>query len=109
MISKLSKIFCASALLTGVVVLAGCGGSDPPTPPPSSPPVTPTHHIGGSVIGLIGGQSAVLSAGSGNTVTIKADGGYTFPVALNEGYLHGDHCYAADNAAVHPEQPERHD
>jgi sugar lactone lactonase YvrE len=89
MIATLKRTSCAAALLAGIVALSGCGGSDtspappPPPPPPTSP--TPTHHIGGSVTGLGAGASAGLSAGSGNVVTVSANGAYTFPGAINEG------------------------
>ena len=93
MFARPTRIFYAIALSMGVLLLAACGGgSDSPsssttTPPPPlpPPPATTTQRIGGSVTGLGAGASAVLSIAAGNTVTVSANGAYTFPVALAQG------------------------
>ena len=78
--SALSRIFTrrasSLALLAPVVgVLFACGGG-------SSTPEAPKYAIGGVVKGLAAGKSMVLQSSWGESLTVQADGPFTFATSL---------------------------
>ena len=60
-------------MLAAVFSLAGCHGD------------TITETVGGTVIGLQSGNTFTLLDNGGDTLTIKQNGSFTFPTALDEG------------------------
>ena len=74
-------------ILIACGLIAGCGGggggssSSTPTPTPT-PPAT-SFTVGGTVTGLNGTVS--LQNNSGDTITVSANGSFTFPTALSSG------------------------
>jgi hypothetical protein len=77
---KLMTALCAMSL---TFVGAGCGDDEPTDPNPNPPPAQ-TYSIGGTVSGLEG-TGLALSAGLNNSVTVNADGVFTFPTRLATG------------------------
>lgn len=71
-----TRIFSGFGVLAALL-LAGCGGSDPPDPAPS------TYTIGGTITGLAG--TVVLTNNGGNNLSRSANGSFTFTTALNGG------------------------
>jgi hypothetical protein len=64
-------------LLAGAWALDGCGGGG------SSPPPAPSSFtIGGTASGLASGGQVVLLDNGGDTLTVTADGTFTFPTPL---------------------------
>lgn len=65
----------------------GGGGASPATPsvPPSTPTPVLTYSVGGTVAGLSGGELVLALNGVEQRVTVRADGGFTFPQALANG------------------------
>ena len=84
-------------ILIACGLIAGCGGggggssSSTPTPTPT-PPAT-SFTVGGTVTGLNGSVS--LQNNSGDTITVSANGSFTFPTALSSG---GQYSVTATNA-----------
>lgn len=80
------------AFLLPLLIISGCGGgggasgSSSYTPPPqnNSPPPAATYKVGGSVSGLTGSGLTLALNGSG-TLTVTADGAFTFPTGLAGG------------------------
>ncbi|TDK66061.1 DUF3443 family protein [Sapientia aquatica] len=83
-------------ILIACGLIAGCGGggggssSSTPTPTPT-PPAT-SFTVGGTVTGLNGSVS--LQNNSGDTITVSANGSFTFPTALSSG---GQYSVTATN------------
>ncbi|HMK85308.1 MAG TPA: choice-of-anchor tandem repeat GloVer-containing protein, partial [Steroidobacteraceae bacterium] len=70
------------ALVAGVcAALSGCGGGSSGGAPP--PPATYT--VGGTVSGLSGGASMVLLDNGADSLTVSANGSFTFKTALASG------------------------
>jgi hypothetical protein len=63
------------ALLAGASALAACGGS-------SEAP--PSYGIGGTLLGLVDGTSVVL-ANNHESLTVSANGAFTFQTAVTQG------------------------
>jgi hypothetical protein len=80
-VSTLCRNKTASALLASLLAgLAACGGgSDAPSQPQAPPPAS-TYIVGGSVSGLAG--SLVLRNGAADTLTLTANGSFSFGMAL---------------------------
>ena len=78
------KIMNSKRVLTGVSILfvvallAACsgGGGDAAAPAP------PTYTVGGTVSGLGAGKSVVLQNNGGDSLTVSADGSFTFATTL---------------------------
>jgi Tol biopolymer transport system component len=64
-----------AALAVAGLALVACGGSSTP----------PTYTVGGSVLGLTGGASVVLLNNGGDSLTVPANGPFTFTAALANG------------------------
>lgn len=62
-------------LAAGLVALSGCGGGGN----------SPRYTLGGSVKGLNPGEEVALIDGAGRSVTVSANGTFSFPVALASG------------------------
>jgi hypothetical protein len=73
-------------ILIACAMIAGCGGgsssSSTPTPTPTPPP-TSTYTVGGTVTGLTG--AVTLQNNGGDTITVSANGTFTFPTAKSTG------------------------
>ena len=82
-----------SSLFIVHLALTGCHSSHSAAPAPSpgstpaapNPPAAPTHTLGGGVSGLHAGKSLTIQNNGGDTLTITAAGGFTFPTPLAEG------------------------
>ncbi|WP_205962781.1 NHL repeat-containing protein [Pararobbsia silviterrae] len=71
------------------LLLSACGGDSPPTSSTSAstPPIT-SYTIGGTITGLATSESMTLLDNGGDTLTLAANGAFTFatPVAPNQAY-----------------------
>src|SRR5689334_4147177 len=77
----------SSAAILAFILSAcgGGGGSSPPPAPPTPPaPLPPAYTVGGSVSGLAGAGMA-LQLNGGDTLTITANGSFTFVPTLLTG------------------------
>ncbi|MDP4078220.1 hypothetical protein [Acidovorax sp. A1169] len=73
---KALKALVASATLMGLAACGGGGGDDPIATP---------YALGGTVSGVPSGKPVVLSSGSGEDLTVAADGSFTFTKQLADG------------------------
>jgi hypothetical protein len=84
---KIRKILGMLATCWALAVLGACsdddGGSSPSTTPPPPPPSTYT--VGGTVSGLSSGAKVTLQNNGGNSLTVSANGAFTFTTALAGG------------------------
>ncbi|MGC2636279.1 MAG: kelch repeat-containing protein [Acidobacteriaceae bacterium] len=68
-----------SPLLVGCSGIGGGGGTTPPPPPPS------TYTVGGTVTGLLAGNSITLTDNGSDSLTVTANGAFTFAPQLDSG------------------------
>ncbi|MYN04937.1 hypothetical protein GTP41_22845 [Pseudoduganella sp. DS3] len=85
-------------------VIAGCGGGGS-----SAPPEPATYSVGGNVNGLASGRSVVLQNGSGDGLTVSANGSFVFATKVTSGTNYavsvktqpvGQTCVASDSQGV---------
>jgi len=77
---KIVKRLCAlTAASFLVVALSSCGGGS------SSPPPPVTYTIGGTMTNLASGGSMKLQDNGGDTLTVTANGPFTFATKLTSG------------------------
>jgi 6-phosphogluconolactonase (cycloisomerase 2 family) len=80
----------ALVIAAACAALGGCGGgSSAPSSPPSSSPTTggttASYAVGGSVSGLLNGETVQLLNNNGDALPVSANGSFTFPTALAAG------------------------
>ncbi len=79
----------AVMLITAILSVSSCGGgSSSSSDPAGETPAVTTYTVGGTLTGLATGASISLSNNGGNTLTLTADGSFTFntPLADNANY-----------------------
>lgn len=78
------RLWKASALAAACTILLACGGGGggggAKVPPSANGPVV-YYKVGGSVVGL-SGSGLILQLGSGETLSIEADGTFSFPTPI---------------------------
>ena len=70
-------------LLVLAAFLAGCGGSGGDSGGGTAPPLTFT--VGGTLAGLASGAGVVLQNNAGSTISLSANGAFTFATAVSSG------------------------
>lgn len=76
MLKKISVHSWTVVLIASLVTLSGCGTSNGSS--------SESYTVGGSVVGLAGGEGVELTS-NGSTLTVSADGPFTFEPALAKG------------------------
>lgn len=70
-------------ILIACAMIAGCGGGSGGSGGSSTPTPPATYTVGGTVTGLTG--SATLQNNGGDTITVSANGAFTFPTVKSSG------------------------
>lgn len=80
-VSAFSEVrFCLTILL-GAIFLTACGGGGGG----GGSTTTPTYSISGTLTGLAPGNSITLANNGADSLTVTADGAFTFPAKLGNG------------------------